>query len=248
MSPPETAPGIGGLANAPMGARDSAQRADAASGAPGLEPSPARRERMLGALNLLPVDRPPVWVMRQAGRCLPEYRALREKHSFLDLIRTPELAAEVTLQPVRRFGFDAAILFSDILVVPEAMGQPFRFRDSGGVEMERPVRDLSDIRSLLETGVAERLGYVAERAGIGQTEFGRSHRAAGIRRFALDAGQFHARRRERKEVHQGAAVVRSGPRGLRLAGRETDGGGDGVSANADCLWRGRGPDFRQRGR
>jgi uroporphyrinogen decarboxylase len=161
MSPPETAPGIGGLAAAPMGARESAHSAGATSGTPGLEPPPARRERMLGALNLLPVDRPPVWLMRQAGRCLPEYRALREKHSFLDLIRTPELAAEVTLQPVRRFGFDAAILFSDILVVPEAMGQPFRFGDAGGVEMEKPVRDVSDIRALLETGVSDRLGYVA---------------------------------------------------------------------------------------
>jgi uroporphyrinogen decarboxylase len=116
---------------------------------------------MLGALNLLPVDRPPVWLMRQAGRCLPEYRALREKHSFRDLIRTPELAAEVTLQPVRRFGFDAAILFSDILVVPEAMGQSFRFGDSGGVEMEAPVRDASDIGNLTETAVPERLAYVA---------------------------------------------------------------------------------------
>jgi uroporphyrinogen decarboxylase len=120
------------------------------------------RERMLNALNFLPVDRPPVWLMRQAGRCLPEYRALREKHSFRELIRTPELAAAVTLQPIQRFGFDAAILFSDILVVPEAMGQAFRFRDHGGVEMESPVHDLSDIRKLLEVGVSDRLRYVAE--------------------------------------------------------------------------------------
>jgi uroporphyrinogen decarboxylase len=134
---------------------------DAAVATPLLDPFPARRERMLGALNLLPVDRPPVWLMRQAGRCLPEYRALREKHSFRDLIRTPELAAEVTLQPVRRFGFDAAILFSDILVVPEVMGQSFRFGDTGGVVMESPVRDESDIRNLLETGVPDRLAYVA---------------------------------------------------------------------------------------
>jgi uroporphyrinogen decarboxylase len=128
----------------------------------GLEHLPTRRERMRSALNFLPVDRPPAWLMRQAGRCLPEYRALREKHTFRELIRTPELAAEVTLQPVRRFGFDAAIIFSDILVVPEAMGQAFRFRDNGGVQMERPVRDLSDIRKLLETGVSDRLGYVAD--------------------------------------------------------------------------------------
>lgn len=128
----------------------------------GPEHLPTRRERMIAALNYLPVDRPPVWLMRQAGRCLPEYRALRQKHSFRELIRTPELAMEVTLQPVRRFGFDAAILFSDILVIPEAMGQAFRFRDNGGVEMESAVRDLSDIRKLLEVGVSDRLQYVAD--------------------------------------------------------------------------------------
>ena len=120
------------------------------------------RERMINALNYLPVDRPPVWLMRQAGRCLPEYRALREKHSFRELIRTPELATVVTLQPITRFGFDAAILFSDILVVPEAMGQSFRFRDTGGVVMEKPVNDIADIRKLLEVGVAERLSYVGD--------------------------------------------------------------------------------------
>src|ERR1035441_7901771 len=85
-----------------------------------------RRERMLNALKCSPTDRPPVWLMRQAGRCLPEYRALKEKYTFRELIQVPELAAEVTLQPVRRFGFDAAIIFSDILVVPEALGQGFK--------------------------------------------------------------------------------------------------------------------------
>jgi len=134
---------------------------DTAIRARGLEHLPTRRERMLNALNFMPVDRPPVWLMRQAGRCLPEYRALRQKHSFRQLIRTPELAAEVTLQPVRRFGFDAAILFSDILVVPEAMGQPFRFLDQGGVQMEKPLRDVADIRKLQEEGVPDRLPYVA---------------------------------------------------------------------------------------
>jgi uroporphyrinogen decarboxylase len=133
----------------------------AATGDRSLDQPPARRERMLRALNLLPVDRPPVWLMRQAGRCLPEYRALREKHSFRELLRAPELAAEVTLQPVRRFGFDAAIIFSDILVVPEAMGQPFRAGDNGGVKMESPLRDVPDIRKLSDAGVSGRLGYVA---------------------------------------------------------------------------------------
>src|SRR5512135_458747 len=85
------------------------------------------RGRFQAACLSQPVDRPPVWLMRQAGRCLPEYRALKEKHSFLELVQTPELAAEVTLQPIRRFNFDAAIIFSDILVIAEGMGQGYRF-------------------------------------------------------------------------------------------------------------------------
>jgi len=109
------------------------------------------------------VDRTPVWLMRQAGRALPEYRALKEKYSFVELARTPELAAEVTLQPIRRFDFDAAVLFSDILVVPEAMGQPYHFRENGGgIEMEFALRSAEDIRRLDHHGAVGRLQYVAE--------------------------------------------------------------------------------------
>ncbi len=99
--------------------------------------------------------------MRQAGRALPEYRALKQSHTFLNLVRTPELATEVTLQPVRRFGFDAAILFSDILVVCEGLGQPYRFRDAGGIEMEFLLKSGRDVDRLEVEAVNERLAYVA---------------------------------------------------------------------------------------
>ncbi|HEX5397613.1 MAG TPA: uroporphyrinogen decarboxylase family protein, partial [Verrucomicrobiae bacterium] len=118
------------------------------------------RQRFLNACACRQVDRPPVWLMRQAGRALPEYRKLKEKYSFLELVQTPELAAEVTLQPVRRFGFDAAILFSDILVIPEAMGQPYRFRDTGGIAMDFAVRAEPDIARLSTGQVREKLSYV----------------------------------------------------------------------------------------
>src|SRR5689334_8851193 len=99
--------------------------------------------------------------MRQAGRVLPEYRALKEKHSFLELVRRPELATEVTLQPIRRFDFDAAILFSDILVVAEGLGQPYQFRERGGIEMEFLLKTAADVERLDVGAVTERLQYVA---------------------------------------------------------------------------------------
>jgi uroporphyrinogen decarboxylase len=115
--------------------------------------------RVLGG-ETLPV--PPVWMMRQAGRYLPEYRALRAKaNGFLDLCYTPPLAAEVTLQPIRRFAFDAAILFSDILVVPDALGQEVRFVEGEGPRLD-PVPDaaaLSRLRGEIDLG---RLGPVFE--------------------------------------------------------------------------------------
>src|SRR5512137_28526 len=120
------------------------------------------RQRFLDACHCRAVDRPPVWLMRQAGRALPEYRALKEKHSFLELVQTPELATEVTLQPIRRFDFDAAILFSDILVIAEGLGQRYEFRERGGIQMEFLLKTTADVDRLEVEAVNERLDYVAK--------------------------------------------------------------------------------------
>jgi uroporphyrinogen decarboxylase len=120
------------------------------------------RDRFLAAARRQPHGRPPVWIMRQAGRYLPEYRALKARHDFVTLVRSPDLATEVTLQPLRRFPLDAAILFSDILVVPEALGVPYRFREAGGIQMDRALATPADIAGLSAEGAADRLGYVYE--------------------------------------------------------------------------------------
>ncbi len=99
--------------------------------------------------------------MRQAGRALPEYRELKKRYTFLQLVQNPELATEVTLQPIRRFGFDAAILFSDILVIAEGLGQPYQFRDKGGIEMDFILQSAADVDRLEVSAVNARLDYVA---------------------------------------------------------------------------------------
>ncbi len=101
--------------------------------------------------------RPPVWIMRQAGRYMPEYRALRARHSFLEMVHTPEIAAEVTLLPIQQLDVDAAILFSDILTVAEALGVGLRFDEGVGPVVERPIREASQIPSHCED-----LSYVGE--------------------------------------------------------------------------------------
>jgi len=143
-----------------------------ASTAPAAPGKLTGHRRFLDACQCHTTDRPPFWLMRQAGRALPEYRALKEKHTFLELVQTPELAAEVTLQPVRRFGFDAAILFSDILVIPEALGQPYRFRDTGGLVMDFAVRSKADIARLSVERVTEHLNYVDRALRLLRKELG----------------------------------------------------------------------------
>ncbi len=130
------------------------------------------RERFNRAARCQPVDRPPVWLMRQAGRALPEYRKLKETYTFVQLVQNPELAVEVTLQPVRRFGFDAAILFSDILVIPEALGQTYHFKETGGVQMDFAVTSKADIDKLSVERVVERLSYVDKALRMLRQELG----------------------------------------------------------------------------
>ena len=130
------------------------------------------RRRFQDACRCLPVDRPPLWLMRQAGRALPEYRKLKETYTFVQLVQNPELAVEVTLQPVRRFGFDAAILFSDILVIPEALGQTYHFKETGGVQMDFAVTTKADIEKLSVERVVERLSYVDKALRILRKELG----------------------------------------------------------------------------
>jgi uroporphyrinogen decarboxylase len=121
-----------------------------------------RHTRLGNALTGRPVDRPPVWFMRQAGRYLPEYRAVREKVSFLDLCRDPDLACEVTVQPIDRFGLDAAIVFSDILTVPEAVGLEVVFDLGHGPRLPRTLRTAADVDALVRPDVSRALPVVPE--------------------------------------------------------------------------------------
>ena len=119
--------------------------------------------RFIRALRRQPVDTTPVWIMRQAGRYLPEYRATRaEAGDFLTLCKTPELACEVTMQPLRRFELDAAILFSDILTIPDAMGLGLSLVEKQGPRFDRPVCDLSAIQALGVPDPEDDLGYVMD--------------------------------------------------------------------------------------
>src|SRR5580692_4326052 len=139
---------------------------------PTAEKTVSARERFNRAARCQPVDRPPLWLMRQAGRALPEYRKLKESYTFVQLVQNPELAAEVTLQPVRRFGFDAAILFSDILVIPEALGQTYSFKETGGVVMDFAIASKADIEKLSVERVVEKLSYVDRALRILRRELG----------------------------------------------------------------------------
>ncbi len=123
---------------------------------------PIRNDRFLRACRREPVDATPVWFMRQAGRYMEEYRALRSRRSLIEICKTPALAAEVTLQPVERLGVDAAILFADILLPLEPLGVGLEFVAGDGPTFRRPVRTVADIDGLPAVDVETELGFVAE--------------------------------------------------------------------------------------
>jgi uroporphyrinogen decarboxylase len=125
--------------------------------------SELKNDRLLRALLKEPVDRTPVWMMRQAGRYLPEYKATRkDAGSFMDLCRNKELACEVTLQPLERFPLDAAILFSDILTIPDAMGLGLRFETGEGPVFDNPIRSMADAKKMFVPDMGADLGYVMD--------------------------------------------------------------------------------------
>lgn len=121
-----------------------------------------KNDLFLRALNNETVERPPVWMMRQAGRYLPEFMAIKEKYDFFTRCKTPELASEITVQPIRIIKPDAAILFSDILVIPQAMGIDVELEDGIGPVLPNPIRKASDVDNVFIPDINETLGYVMD--------------------------------------------------------------------------------------
>jgi uroporphyrinogen decarboxylase len=178
------------------------------------------RERFLKACRCEKVDRPPVWLMRQAGRALPEYRKLKEKYTFLDLVQNPELATEVTLQPIRRFGFDAAILFSDILVIPEAMGQKYRFRETGGIEMDFSIRTKADVDRLSVEQVLKRLRYVDKALRLIRKEVGSERALIGFSGSPWTLATFMMEGGSAEKYTRAMALFREDPKTFRALAKK----------------------------
>src|SRR5437762_10957103 len=129
-----------------------------------------KNDLLLRALRKEKVERPPVWMMRQAGRYLPDYIKLREKYDFFTRIQTPELACEITLQPIDQVGVDAAIIFSDILVIPQAMGVEVLIEEGKGPCLPKVIRSKKDIDALQTDDVEEKLKYVIDALSLTKRE------------------------------------------------------------------------------
>src|SRR5205809_6425064 len=132
--------------------------------------SKLKNDLLLKALRGETVERPPVWMMRQAGRYLPDYIKLRDKYDFFTRVQTPELATEITLQPVDQVGVDAAIIFSDILVIPQAMGLEVLMEEGKGPSLPKTIKTKADIDALITTGAEENLAYVMNALSLTKKE------------------------------------------------------------------------------
>ena len=129
-----------------------------------------KNDLIIKACKRLPTDRTPIWIMRQAGRYLPEYRAIRKKHDFLTMCKSPELAAEVTIQPVDIIGVDAAIIFSDILVIPEAMGMHLQINEGRGPVFSDPIKSAKDLAKLKDPDPNTELKFVMDAISLTKKE------------------------------------------------------------------------------
>ena len=138
--------------------------------APIIEKQVLKNDLLLKALNGEPVDRPPVWMMRQAGRYLPDYIKLRDKYDFFTRVQTPELATEITLQPIDQVGVDAAIIFSDILVIPQAMGLEVLMEEGKGPSLPQTIKTQGDVDRLQTEGASESLKYVMDALSLTKKE------------------------------------------------------------------------------
>ena len=172
-------------------------------------------DRFLRALRRQPTDCTPIWIMRQAGRYLPEYRELRERAgSFLNLCQTPDYACEAALQPMRRYPLDAAIVFSDILTIPDAMGLGLGFSEGAGPYLERPVRSAGDIKALGVPDPHQELRYVSEAVSLLSREIGRQVPVIGFAGSPWTLATYMIEGRGRSEFMYVAELLKSEPEQL----------------------------------
>jgi uroporphyrinogen decarboxylase len=169
-----------------------------------------RKELFLRACRFEDVPRVPVWIMRQAGRYLPEYQAVRAKHSFLQICKTPELAAEVSMQPFRVLGVDAIIVFSDILIVAEAMGMPLDVPDSGPV-LSNPLHGLGAVRGLRDFDPARETKFVGDAIRAIRAEVGPDVPVIGFAAAPWTLACYMIEGRTRGDVSRAKQMVRDEP-------------------------------------
>ncbi len=180
-------------------------------------PAALKNDLLLRALLRQPVSRTPVWIMRQAGRYLPEYREVREKAGdFMSLCSNPELACEVTLQPLRRFRLDAAILFSDILTVPDAMGLGLYFETGEGPRFRQPVQTAAQIKKLAVPDVAAKLRYVFDAVRLIRRELDGSVPLIGFAGSPWTVATYMVEGRSSREFNKIKGLLRSEPETLEL--------------------------------
>ena len=174
-----------------------------------------KNDRYLKALLKQETDTTPVWIMRQAGRYLPEYKATRKQAgSFLDLCKTPELACEVTLQPLRRFDLDAAILFSDILTIPDAMNLGLYFSEGEGPKFESPIRNQADINKLFVPDPSESLRYVTDAVTLIRNELDGKVPLIGFSGSPWTLATYMIEGGGSKDYHHSKGMLYSNPKAL----------------------------------